>query len=91
MTKNTVSVAAQRSRQKRAGYVIIGEKRRRWTAAETASLRLHLELLGRRWLLISQSMQRSPDSVQNHAQRAFGLAWLREQADGASEVSLSFS
>ncbi|MAR06110.1 MAG: hypothetical protein CL862_03305 [Cyanobium sp. NAT70] len=91
MTKNTVSVAAQRSRQKRAGYVIIGEKRRRWTAAETASLRLHLEILGRRWLLISQSMQRSPDSIQKHAERAFGLAWLREQADGASEVSLSLS
>lgn len=77
--KPLVSASAQRSRKKRAGYAVQAQVKRKWTDEETASLRLHLELFGRHWELISSSMQRSPGSLQKHAERAFGLAWLRDQ------------
>ena len=76
--KPLVSLSAERSRRKRAGYAVKGQPRRYWKEEETASLQLHLEMFGRHWQLISRSMQRSPDALQKHAERAFGFAWLRE-------------
>ena len=65
---------ALRNRKKRHVFrhsIGLGHKKvnRYWSDEETASLLLHYELFGPKWMLIGRSLQRTPDSIRGRLVR----------------------